>query len=167
MAMSEQSSPLQNAIGLVRRDYDHFMQNTVLRSSVRNLSLEDAQWRDIERLVSLADERWDYEIDLHEGYAGVLALLAFAHALMSEAKPRLQTELAKPRSFHSRENRVVLSMTVSSISDNVRALREHLSVLYAALIELDQERNGRKRAVHQEFPSLARESIWSPEAPAE
>ena len=158
--MSEQSSPIRQAIGFVRRDYDHFMQNTVLRSSVHELPLENRQWREIEQLVSLADELQEYEPGLHDLYAGIEALLAFARALMTVAKPRIQTELAQPRSYHSRENRIALSMTLSSIADNVRHLREHLSVLYATVIGVDEEKNGRTKAVHTEFPALAQDSTW-------
>lgn len=158
--MSDYATNVRKAIDLIKADYDDFMQNAVLRSSIRNLSLDDNQWRQIEQLISLADERWESDLDLELLYSGIQSMLIFARTLLSEAKPRMQTELARPRQHHSAENRVVLSMTVSNMEVNVRHLREHVSVLYAAVIGLDEERNGQRRAVHRQYPDLADDTAW-------
>ena len=158
--MSDYTANVRKAIDMVKTDYDEFMHNALLRGSIRNLSLDDNQWRQIEQLISLAEERWESELDVEALYSAIQSMLAFARALLTEAKPRMQTELSRPRQHHSPENRVVLSMTVSNMEVNVRHLREHLSVLYAAVIGLDEERNGQRRAIHRQFPDLANETAW-------
>ncbi|MFW5728909.1 MAG: hypothetical protein ACOCYG_04535 [Spirochaetota bacterium] len=139
------------------------MSNSVLRSSVRDLALDDTQWREIEHLLSYGDGRWEQEINVYGLYAAVRGMLQFAHALVTEALPRMKTEIARPRAHISQENRVVLRMTVTNLQDNVKTFVERIGDLYRLLVPYDEKRNGEARAFHKQFPELKEEDIWDVE----
>mgnify|MGYP006305994017 FL=1 len=161
--MDDYEKSVRDAIDRTRLAYETFMSNSVLRSSVRNLSLDDTQWREIEHLLSYGDERWEQEIDVYELFAAIRAMLSFAHALVTEALPRMKTEIARPRAHISQENRVVLRMTVTSLQDNVKTLVERLRELYQVLVPYDEKHNGEPRAFHKQFRDLKESDTWDVE----
>ena len=158
--MNESQQSVQRAIEPVKVVYQTILQNAVLRNKLAKTGLSDTQWREVERLVALGDTYAPDEYDVYNLYSYIRSMLAFARSLVTEVKPALRSELSRPRSATSTENRVALEMTVSNLDSNVRILLGRLSDLYIAARRVDEKQQGSERARRNEFRDLADAKTW-------
>lgn len=150
-----------NMIAPVTDIYRLLTQNTVLRHRLAIAGLSDNQWREIEMLVALGEDSSSETFDLFNIYAGIRSLLAFAQALISEIKPALRHELAKPQSQISAQNRVAIRMTYSNLDYNARVLVDRLSDLYIALNNNVTKDHEKYDSIRKEFADLTESKAWT------
>lgn len=158
--MSEREEDVRTNIQHLKEAYETLLQNSVLRPRLASVSLSDSQWREITHLLSHTDYSARPGGDVYGLYVGVRAVLALAHVLLSEVKPRLRSSLKDARGGVSQQDRVIVEMTAANLDSNVHHLVDTLSDVYVAISRLDSERNGERRAVRKEFPDLAESSAW-------
>jgi hypothetical protein len=150
---AEALADVRRALRPVKRVYAAIMQNTLLRSRLASSSLESGTWREVEWLVEQSREGEDdrdrpsagasVEREIERFYSAFRAALHFRTVLADEIRPVLKSELSRPRSSASRENRLLLEMTANNIDENIELLVRGLSVVFEAVRRLDTVVYGR------------------------
>ena len=167
---AEALAEVRRALRPVKRVYAAIMQNTLLRSRLASSSLENGTWREVEWLVEQSREDEDRqqksptgaprEQEIEHFYTGVRAVLLFRTVLADEIRPTLKSELSRPRSSASKENRLLLEMTANNIDENIELLVRGLSVVFEAVRRLDTVLHGRPHILESRMPDLLDVDLW-------